>query len=118
MDKSRDEILDELYKTGFVENYVKQLAKANDIEFLDDEKQEIWLIICKIPDKRIIELYNGDINNVRKFVSGVIHRQMKSVTSSIHTKYRRHTDRWQSTTPMTVQQLEDGLNNLENEYVL
>ena len=114
---TRDEILVELYNTKFVENYAKKFVKGNDIENLEDEIQELYLIAAEIPEERLINMYRADgINGVRRFMAGVIHRQMNSTTSLIHSKYRKHKINTFTTDGMSVEDIEAAANKLENEY--
>ena len=114
---TRDEILVELYNTQFVENYAKKFVKGNDIENLEDEIQELYLIAAEIPEERLINMYRADgINGVRRFMAGVIHRQMNSTTSLIHSKYRKHKINTFTTDGMSVEDIEVAANKLENEY--
>ena len=114
---TRDEILVELYNTKFVENYAKKFVKGNDIENLEDEIQELYLIAAEIPEERLINMYRADgINGVRRFMAGVIHRQMNSTTSLIHSKYRKHKINTFTTDGMSVEDIEAAANKLDNEY--
>lgn len=114
---TRDEILVELYNTQFVENYAKKFVKGNDIENLEDEIQELYLIAAEIPEERLINMYRADgINGVRRFMAGVIHRQMNSTTSLIHSKYRKHKINTFTTDGMSVEDIEAAANKLDNEY--
>lgn len=114
---TRNEILVELYNTQFVENYAKKFVKGNDIENLEDEIQELYLIAAEIPEERLINMYRTDgINGVRRFMAGVIHRQMNSTTSLIHSKYRKHKINTFTTDGMSVEDIETAANKLENEY--
>lgn len=94
---TKDEILQQLYETNFVPQYVKKLAKSCDEPFIDDAVQDIWVIICSIPEQRLQEIFyqhprkhpQGDINNVRRFCSGVIYRQIHSQTSAYYKQYKK-----------------------------
>ena len=90
MEINREQIINELYNTKFVENYCFQLATSDDKEDIEDIIQEIWLIISEISEDRLINLYKKGkgINGVRRFVAGIISRQIRSTTSLIHKKYR------------------------------
>ena len=113
----RQRILVELYDTKFIDNFTKTFCKANDIENLQDEIQEIYLIACEIPEERLFKMYDEDgINGVRRFLAGVIHRQMNSTTSMIHSKYRKRLANTFSTNDLTTEDLEEGFNKLDNMY--
>lgn len=54
----------------------------------DDILQELWLMICEIKPYLLCGIYaNGGINAVRRYVSGMIVRQMRSDRSTIFHKY-------------------------------
>lgn len=83
---NRDEILKELYECEFVEKYTREKLKQQD--YLDDYIQEVWQIICEIPEKKLVELYKQEnsINGVRKYVAGIICRTVHSQTSGAYMK--------------------------------
>ena len=113
----RQRILVELYDTQFIDNFTKTFCKANDVENLQDEIQEIYLIACEIPEERLYKMYEEDgINGVRRFLAGVIHRQMNSTTSMLHSKYRKRMANTYTTDGMTTEEIEEGYNKLENGY--
>lgn len=90
---TREEILKELYDTQFVPNYIRKLALPSDQPYLDDLESDIYLVLCEMPEERLVEIYNQpprpSINNVRRLVSGIIYRQEHSQTSAYFKKYKR-----------------------------
>lgn len=80
----KDEILQELHDCEFVEKYSREKCKQQ--EYLEDYIQEVWLILCQIPEERLIKLYEQDnsINGVRRFAAGVICRTVASQTSDAY----------------------------------
>lgn len=114
---NKTQILQELYNTQFVENYLKTFVRSNDIDFVQDEIQDIYLIVGEMNEERLKGFYDkGGINAVRRFVAGVIYRQMNSTTSKIHALYRKRQSFISSTNGMTTDQLEKGKNKLDNLY--
>ena len=114
---SKCQIIQKLYDTQFVENYLKTFIRANDVEFVADEVQEIYVIVLQTDEARLQQMYAKDgINGVRRFVSGVIYRQMNSTTSKIHALYRKRQTTTRSTDNMTVKDLEKGMEKLDNLY--
>lgn len=88
--KTKEEIIKELYNTGFVFKYTAKLLKQK--ELLDDAVAEIWLIIAELSEQRLQQLYNeGKINKVRQLVSGIISRQMNSKNSRFYYTYIKKT---------------------------
>ena len=95
---SRDSILDELVKSGFIEWYTLQLmSKTSGFIVQTDEEyqeyiQEIWLQICEIQEDKLIDLYNE--NKLKAYVSGLIHRNVKSNTSPAYTHIRKQNNKY------------------------
>ena len=95
---SRDSILDELVKSGFIEWYTLQLmSKTSGFIVQTDEEyqeyiQEIWLQICEIQEDKLIDLYNE--NKLKAYISGLIHRNVKSNTSPAYTHIRKQNNKY------------------------
>ena len=95
---SREKILDELVKSCFIEWYTLQLmSKTSGFIVQTDEEyqeyiQEIWLQICEIQEDKLIDLYNE--NKLKAYVSGLIHRNVKSNTSPAYTHIRKQNNKY------------------------
>ena len=95
---SKDKILDELVKSGFIEWYTLQLmSKTSGFIMQTDEEyqeyiQEIWLQICEIQEDKLIDLCND--NKLKAYVSGLIHRNVKSNTSPAYTHIRKQNNKY------------------------
>lgn len=89
------DILQELYDSRFVTAYVKTVNKgrySNDL--IEDIIQDIWVIICELSEDKLCSLYaEGGIGKVKKFCSGIICRQVNSVTSSVYKSYKMHSNK-------------------------
>lgn len=86
---TREQILKNLQETNFIPSYIRRLSHATDGEFIDDLEQEIWVVVCALSDEKLKAIYSGNINNLRRYVAGVIHRQIKSTTSAYYRTYKR-----------------------------
>lgn len=87
----RDEIITELESTGFVENYANKFCGQMDRVYFEDIVAELYLIICELPASLVEQIYNGcGIDCFRRYVSGVIIRQMRSTNSRVFRKYTGH----------------------------
>ena len=90
----RDKIINYLYNSGFVCNYVKKLMWTTDIDSLyDDYVQEVFLQICEVPVKKWEELMDNndsekhdEFYTVRNWTSMLVYNTVHSETS---TAYRR-----------------------------
>ena len=91
----RDEILDYLIKSKFVESYTKKLVYPSDKDNLqDDYIQETWLAILEVKDEKWQEIMNNNKNSdpmygVRNFVSVIIKNTVRSTTSSAYRKLKK-----------------------------
>ena len=91
----RDEILNYLIKSKFVESYTKKLVYPSDKDNLqDDYISEVWLQLCEIPEEKWEQIMNNNKNpdpmyGVRNFVSVIIKNTVRSVTSSAYRKLKK-----------------------------
>ena len=85
----RNEIILELYKSEFVPKYVHVVAHPTDADNMDDIIAEIWLMICKIDDSRLLAIYNdGGMGQIYRYVSGMIWNQLRSTSSAYYKRYK------------------------------
>ena len=100
---TRDAIIRELYDTHFVENYARQFAGKADSVYFDDIVAELYCMICELPEHVVTSAYRqGGINAIRRYVSGLIAKQMRSTNSRIYRKYTRHVYNEQPTQDFTA----------------
>ena len=90
---NRDEILQYIIDSHFVEGYVLNLVDYND-EDVDDKIQEIYLALSEVPQSRWTDLCNQGYSTIKAFVSGLIYRQIHSGTSTTYFKYGRYHKRF------------------------
>lgn len=89
-EKSKTEILTELYNTHFVKNYAFKVSGRLDKVFFEDIVGELYLFICELPEDLIVGIYNKcGINCFRQYVSGIIVKQLRSKNSVIYRKYKK-----------------------------
>jgi hypothetical protein len=83
---TKEQCLEELIKTNFIPNYVKKISYNK--RDLDDIIQDIYILIYELPDDQVVRLFiQGGVNQLRKFVSGLIVRQLCSKNGKIRKKY-------------------------------
>lgn len=91
----REEIIDYLVKSGFVDNYCKKLVypcDKNDLQ--EDFIQECWLQVLEIPEDKWMEIIDSNKNKdryygVRNFVSVVVRNTVRSTTSAAYRKLKK-----------------------------
>lgn len=91
----REEVLNYLISTNLVENYIKKIALRCDLEMYDDILQECWLAICEITEQKWIDLISqgsekDKYTKCRAYISGVLHRNIRSNSSRLYNKLKKH----------------------------
>jgi len=97
-DKLRDEGLNYLVTSNFVDAYVKKLMFCSDIDDLyEDYRQEAYVAICEQKPEIWEKLYNSAIEKgkpfdyeLRNYFSIVIRNVVKSDSSNAYRKLKRH----------------------------
>lgn len=88
--KSKTEIIEELAASHFVENYARTFMSADDLDLYDDIVADLYVSVCEVPAEVLTSIHAaGGINEVRRYVSGLVIRQMRSVKSRVWSVYRR-----------------------------
>lgn len=89
---TRQEILNALYDSEFIHYYCVDMGDtALDKAYMDDIIQDIWVMVCSTKPGVLERLWDeGGLNQVRKYCSGLISRQLHSKSSTIFRKYKRY----------------------------
>lgn len=87
----RDVVIKWIYDTHIVEWYTTYLMKKSmEEDGVEDRIQELFLMICEIPEEKWKELYAQGQYAVSAYVTGIIHQQIISVNSAIYKKYTKY----------------------------
>jgi len=91
----REDILEWIVAIHLVEWYTTYLLKRS-IKQGDtaDKIQEIYLEICKVPQEKWDDLYEQGVYSISAYISGLIHRQIISDSSTLYLKYNRYRERF------------------------
>lgn len=97
-EKLRDEGLNYLVTSNFVDAYVKKLMFCSDIDDLyEDYRQEAYVAICEQKPEIWEKLYNSAIEKgkpfdyeIRNYFSIVIRNVVKSDSSNAYRKLKKH----------------------------
>lgn len=85
-----DTIMKWLYDRGLIQNYVRKLEyETIDDETIQDEIQEIWLMVLEKKDYFKTLYDEQGITGLTAVISGLVHRQVHSNTSTVYNKYKR-----------------------------
>lgn len=94
--KLREKIINYLYDSGFVHNYVKKLMWQTDIDsYYEDYVQEVFLQICEVKPEKWEELMNNndtkhdEFYTVRNWVSMLIYNTVHSETSAAYRRLKK-----------------------------
>lgn len=114
---NRDETIQYIYDLGLVEGYLGKLIYQSDKEDYDDFLQEIWVQVCEIPEEKWEKLWaqgtkNDGAKAVRGYISGLIHRNVRSKNSRLYYKIKKH---YEKEIPFSEYLGADGLFNLNEE---
>ncbi len=91
----RDEVINYLLTSGFVENYTKKLIWPCDkADYQEDYLQEVWLCVCEVSEEKWNQLYNRRPNqdpyyDIRNWVSMLIRNTVRSTTSAAYRKLKK-----------------------------
>lgn len=93
--EERNKIIEEIYRLGLVQNYMKKIGYLVDFELYDDIQQELFLAICEIKDSTWEDLLNQGKEDdrlyaIRGYISGLIYRQIRSRNSKIYSRLKKH----------------------------
>lgn len=87
----RDDVLQWIYNIHVVEWCVTYLLKKPiDSEDTEDKIQDIYLFLAEKPQELWDELFAQGKYAISAYVAGLVHKQIKSSTSSIYNTYTKH----------------------------
>lgn len=107
----RDDIIEWIMYTNFVDNYTIQLAGDDDTT-VDDVIQDIYLTLLEKTQEDWDKLTRQGLSTIRAYISGLIYRQVKSANSPSYYQYRRYNQRRIS---LDDQSVADKIAYIENE---
>lgn len=87
----KDVVIKWIYDTHLVEWYTTYLMKKSiEEDGVEDRIQELFLMICEIPEEKWKVLYAQGQYAISAYVTGIIHQQIISVNSAIYKKYTKY----------------------------
>lgn len=85
---SNTTIIEQLAKSGVVEQYLKVLGKSENPENLKDLKQDIYLSLLEMDEEFLNTLVNGD--KLNDFVFIMLKNNIMSKNSPYYYKYKKN----------------------------
>lgn len=78
-------ILDNLWRSSLIDDMIWNITNGHHLK--DDLKTELFIILCEMPDSKIINAYKGKWLNY--LCVNIITKQWKSKTSPFYKKYKK-----------------------------
>lgn len=93
--EGRNKIIEDIYKTGLIQNYIKKLGYQADLEEYNDIVQECFVQLLEVKTDKWEDLLSQAKANdkyfaVRGYISGIVYRQVRSRNSRVYAKYKKH----------------------------
>lgn len=85
---TKQNVIDHMIKDPFYEQVLFKFFETNKT-YLDEFRQELWLILLQLDENKLITLYNK--NEIKYFYIGIIKNQLISNRSPFHRKFRMST---------------------------
>lgn len=86
--KTKNQIIEKLYKENFVQSVLKKYTTKLSFEDEEDVSQEIYLILLEIPEEEIVQLFNN--NQLNFYIVKIIKNQLLSTTSKVFKLYLKN----------------------------
>ena len=99
----RNDIIEELWRSAFIDDVVHTLTSGNE-RYVDDLKSELFLILCEMPEKKILKAY--DEKWINYMCINILKKQYHSSSSPFHYKFRKDP---------SSDGLENGMIDIEDE---
>lgn len=95
---NRNDTLTYIYDLGLVQGYLGKLIYNTDKEDYDDYFQEIWVQLAEVSEEKWNNLWSQGTKNdgakaIRGYVSGLIHRNVRSKNSRLYYKLKKYKER-------------------------
>lgn len=82
---SKNDIIEILYKSPFIDDVIKNITSGHQLSA--DLKSELFLVLCEMPDKKIIQAWQQKWINY--LCINILKKQYHSKTSPFHMKWRK-----------------------------
>jgi len=80
----KNEIIEKLYQDADIKNAI---SKMHPVELQDDLKQEIFLVICEMPEEKLIQI--NERKELKFLIVRIMLNMIKSDRSTFYNKFRK-----------------------------
>lgn len=81
---TRNQIIEQLYKD---KDIAQGIAKMQPVDLQDDLRQEMFLVLCEMPDEKFFQMHNDGY--LKFFLVRTMLNMIKSDRSTFHNKFRK-----------------------------
>lgn len=78
---TRDSLIQWLCDTGWVEGHIRKRISPLDYKQIDDYIQSCWEEICKIPEEKLLDIWNKGKPKLVNYIKSLIQNQVHSSCS-------------------------------------
>lgn len=97
---NRQQIISELYESKDINSAI---GKMNPVDLQDELKQEVFLVLCEMPEDRLFQMYADGY--LKYFIVRTILNMAKSTSSNFYRKFRR-----------VYSEISPNIENVRDEY--
>lgn len=102
---NREQIITEFYNSKDINQAISKMQPA----YLQDElKQEVFLVLCEMPEERLFQMYNDEY--LKYFIVRTILNMAKSDRSTFYKKFREQLDEIPESFEMKKEDYDESLN--------
>jgi len=102
---NREQIITEFYNSKDINQAISKMQPA----YLQDElKQEVFLVLCEMPEDRLFQMYNDEY--LKYFIVRTILNMAKSDRSTFYKKFREQLDEIPESFEMKKDDYDESLN--------
>jgi len=102
---NREQIITEFYNSKDINQAISKMQPA----YLQDElKQEVFLVLCEMPEERLFQMYNDEY--LKYFIVRTILNMAKSDRSTFYKKFREQLDEIPESFEMKKDDYDESLN--------
>lgn len=102
---NREQIITEFYNSKDINQAISKMQPA----YLQDElKQEVFLVLCEMPEERLFQMYNDEY--LKYFIVRTILNMAKSDRSTFYKKFREQLDEIPESFEIKKDEYDESLN--------
>jgi DNA-directed RNA polymerase specialized sigma24 family protein len=82
---TRDELLSNLASDNTLDRLISKMS-GNDRYLAEEGKQELFIVLCQLPEEKLLELYAGENNRLNRWICGVLKKFFQRPNDNVYRK--------------------------------